>query len=144
MGVLLTRHDFKQQYTSIGQGLFIFEKEKHIPKDQQSINVGKGLSSLLLNITPTERRDKAPEVLRDMVDKYTCVTLDHIEILFTPSLDMNPVAVMLALCRNKKICMLWPGEIIDEHLIYEKPGSLEYYDVNYRGFIDTYIIAGGM
>jgi len=144
MGTLLKRNDFKKQYSLIKQGMFIFEKEKHIPKDQPIINIGKVISSELVNVDMRQRKDRAPDILREILNEYQEVTIEHIEILFTPSLEMDPVASILNLCRNRKICYVWPGEIVGEQLIYEHPGNLEYYAHSYRAFIDTYIISGGM
>ena len=144
MGTAIKRNDFKNQYPHISQGLFIFEKEKHIPKDQESLNIGEKLSRVLMDIEPDKRKTRAPDFLRDILEEYKAVNIEHIEILFTPSLDMDPVATILAYCRNKKICVVWPGKIQGERLIYSEPGSLEYYETNYKGFIDTYVITGGM
>lgn len=144
MGTLLKRNDLKKQYPVIKQGMFIFEKGKHIPKDQPIINIGKEISSALLKIEPCQRKDRAPDILREIINDYEEVTLEHIEVLFTPSLEINPAACILKLCRNRKICYVWPGKIKDEQLIYEHPGNPEYYAQNYRTFIDTYIISGGM
>lgn len=144
MGTLLKRNDLKKQYPVIKQGMFIFEKEKHIPKDQPIINIGKEISSALITIEPDQRKDRAPNVLREILDEYKEVTLEHIEVLFTPSLEMDPVASILNLCRNRKICFVWPGEIKGEQLVYEQPGSPEYYAQSFRAFIDTYIVLGGM
>ena len=144
MGTLLKRNDWKIQYPTIKQGMFIFEKEKHIPKEQPTINIGKEISSALLKIEVGQRKDRAPDVLREILNSYKEVTLEHIEVLFTPSLEMDPVASILNLCRNRKICYVWPGEIRGEQLVYESLGSLEYYAQSYRNFIDTYIISGGM
>lgn len=144
MGTLLRRNDFKRQYPTISQGLFIFEKEKHIPEGQLVINVGQKMSDALLNVRREERSAKAPDILRTLLGEDKLITLEHMEILFTPSFNMNPVAVLLSYCRNRKICVAWPGTIRGELLIYDDPGSPEYYTANYRGFIDTYIITGGM
>lgn len=144
MGTLLKRNDFKKQYPVISQGLFIFEKEKHVPSDQPVFNVGQKMSEALLNVKPESRSERIPDIFRELIDEYMMVNLEHIEILFTPSLKMDPVAMLLSLCRNKKICVVWPGKIQGEHLIYEEIGNPEYYTANYRGFIDTYVITGGM
>ena len=144
MGTVLKRNDFKKQYSVIKQGMFIFEKEKHIPKDQPIINIGKEISSALMKIEAGQRKDRAPDILREIIDDYNDVTLEHIEVLFTPSLEIDPAACILKLCRNRKICYMWPGEIKGEQLFYEQPGNPEYYAQNYRAFIDTYIILGGM
>jgi len=144
VGTRIKRTDFKRQYALTKQGLFIFEKEKHIPKEQQVLNVGQELSKLLLDSGQNNLRDIAPEMIRKLLEPYREVTLSHIEILFSPSLALDPVAVLLTLCRNRKISFGWPGRIQGEKLFYEEPASPEYYEMNYRGFIDTYIITGGV
>ncbi len=144
MGTLIKRTDFKRQYTLTRQGLFIFEKEKHIPKEQPVLNIGQELSNALIGIEGISLKERAPEIIRRLIEPYSEVALCHVEILFSPSLDINPVAELLSLCRNRKICFCWPGKIQGERLIYEDPASPEYYETNYRGYIDTYIITGGI
>jgi hypothetical protein len=64
----------------------------------------------------------------------------HVEILFTPSLEQDPVGLLLALCRNRKICIAWPGTMLDGKLFYATPDSPEYYECDPRALQDTYII----
>lgn len=144
MGVLVSRREIQTIYDTIGQGLFIFEKEKNIPKGQSTINLGSELSAKLLQVDSKERENLVAEYIFELLGPEKSITITHWELLFTPSLKLNPIAVLLSMCRNRKICISWPGKICGEQLIYEEPGKLEYYNVSYRGFIDTYIVLGGM
>ena len=144
MGTTISRAEFQKQYMLTQQGLFVFEKEKHVPKALVKLNIGQSLSEVLVNCDENELSEKTSELIQKIVEPYTEVALSHIEILFSPSLNLNPVAIMLALCRNRKLCFCWPGRIQGDRLVYEEPTSPEYYEINFRGLIDTYIIIGGI
>ena len=140
MGTRLSRSDFRRQYPAVYQGLFVFYVAKRIPKEQPTINLGYELSMRLLNV-PAERRCFETETcLRTIVDEYRTVTLTHIEVLFTPSLKQDTIGALLALCRNRKVCICWPGCISGNTLTYAEPSSPEYYEVDYTKFVDTYVI----
>ena len=80
------------------------------------------------------------QLLQQVMDKAGDVTVTHTEILFTPSLEQDAAGLLLSYCRNKKVCVVWPGCITDEKLIYATPESPEYYEADLSRFIDTYII----
>lgn len=140
MGTKLSRSDFRRQYSAVYQGLFVFYAAKRIPKEQPSINLGYELSMRLLNVPAERRCFETESYLRAIVGEYQAVTLTHIEILFTPSLKQDAIGALLALCRNRKICICWPGDISGNMLIYAEPSSPEYYEVDYTKFVDTYVI----
>ena len=81
-----------------------------------------------------------PQVLENAVASYTAATLTHPEILFSPCFHMDVVRALLALCRNRKICVAWPGTMLDGKLFYATPDSPEYYECDPRTLQDTYII----
>lgn len=140
MGVKIRRSDFRRQYPTAYQGLFVFSDAKRLPKDHPVLNLGYELSERLMVIPAEKRCFEIDACLRNIVENYAAVTLSHIEILFTPSLRQDAVGALLALCRNRKICLSWPGRIAGETLTYAEPSSPEYYEADYTRFIDTYVI----
>ena len=140
MGTKLSRSDFRRQYPAVYQGLFVFSDAKRLPKDQPSINLGYELSKRLKDIEAERRQFEIDACLRSIVSEHKAVTLTHIEILFTPSLKQDAIGAILTLCRNRKICLCWPGHIRDGMFIYADPSSPEYYEADYTRFIDTYVI----
>ena len=77
MGTLLKRNDLKKQYSVINQGMFIFEKEKYVPKNQSIISIGKEISSILMKIEAGQWKDRASDILREIIDEYKEVTLEY-------------------------------------------------------------------
>ena len=140
MGVKISRIDFRRQYLAVYQGLFVFSNAKHMPKNQPEVNLGYELSRRLLEINVQQRIFGLADCLRAIVAAYNAVSITHIEILFTPSLKQDVVGALLALCRNRKVCVCWPGHIGDRMLTYADPSCPEYYETDYAGLVDTYVI----
>lgn len=140
VGITLQRRDFRAQYGNCTQGLFIFQNPRRIPKDQPCINVGQELSTALSKIPPDERSIRASVCLADIVASYKAAALEHIEVLFTPSLRLDAIEAIRAACRNRKLCVAWPGIIQDNTLTYATPDSPEYYQADIARYTDTYII----
>lgn len=141
MGTRLKRLDFRAQYPKLSQGLFIFQNPKRIPKDQAVINVGRELSAALLDIPVSDRSFRVSVCLADIVSHASVATLTNIEILFTPSLHLDDaVEAIRAVCRNRKLCIAWPGIIQDTTLTYTTPDSPEYFQGDLSKYADTYLI----
>ena len=140
MATILKRLDFKQRYPATRQGLFIVSSEKRLPKGQEVINIGRFLSSALVGMSEVDRPDAVVPLMASAVSRSTAMTLTHIEILFTPELRLDVVGTLLSLCRNRKICIAWPGAIRAGKLYYATPEDPEYYECDPRPLQDTYII----
>ena len=140
MATLLKRLEFKQRYPAIRQGLFIVPAEKRLPKSQDDVNIGKLLSAALVEMSEDDRADAVTTLIANAVSRFAAVTLTHIEILFTPELHLDLVGTLLALCRNRKICIVWPGTMEGGKLYYATPEDPEYYERDPRPLQDTYII----
>ena len=140
MATYLKRLEFKQRYPCIQQGLFILPTEKRIPRDQPEVNLGRLLSTALYNIPPDDRPGSITRMLSEAIAEYQTVTLTHIELLFTPSFELDVVSILLAQCRNKKICTVWPGTMLDGKLYYATPEHPEFYECDPYPLQDTYIV----
>ena len=140
MATQLKRIEFKQRYPAFHQGLFIVLNSKRIPKDQAEVNLGRTVSAALVEIPAEDRPAMVPQVLGETVASYTAVTLTHLEILFSPGFHLDVIGMLLALCRNRKLCIAWPGTMLDGKLFYATPDSPEYYECDPRALQDTYII----
>ncbi len=140
MATQLKRLEFKQRYPSMQQGLFVVLSAKRLPKDRAEVNLGRAVSVALAEIPAEDRPAMVPHVLGDTVAPYSAVTLTHPEILFSPSFHLDVIGALLALCRNRKMCIAWPGTLLDGKLFYATPDSPEYYECDPRALQDTYII----
>ena len=140
MATPLNRLEFKQRYPGIHQGLFIVFAEKRLPKGQDELNLGRVLSDELCQVPADDRPGAVAQAISRLVSSYQAVTLTHPEILFTPSFHLDVVGILLSQCRNRKICIAWPGTLLDGKLFYAMPEYPEYYECDPRSLQDTYII----
>ena len=91
-------------------------------------SVNRALCQQLLDQPEKERKLRASEILGDLVQgmKGDPILLDNTEVLFDPSLYLNPLKALQSVSRNKRIVASWSGEIVDSHLIYAQPDHPEY------------------
>ena len=140
MATSLNRLEFKRQYSKCPQGLFILVTEKRFLKGLPEINMGQQLSMFLCDVEEHNRPGRVMEGLVHILAPYCEAYLTHIEILFTPTLQLDAVRSLLSLCRNRKICIRWPGSVLNDTLLYATPECREYYECDLHALQDTYII----
>ena len=92
------------------------------------INVNLELSRRMLPLTTRQRALKAAAFMSDIVASVASeiVILNHIEILFDPALQQEPLRLLENLSRRKTIVALWPGTIQGSYLVYAEPEHAEY------------------
>jgi len=52
--------------------------------------------------------------------------LDRLEVLFTPTLQLDVLRLLLDLGRSGRLIAIWPGEYQNTRLTYAMPGHPEY------------------
>ena len=92
------------------------------------INVGLSLSERLLDVAPLHRAAKVSGLLTDLIaeGETSVVLLDDIEILFEPSLELDPLGLLRDLARRTTLVVVWPGEANSDSLTYATPGHPEH------------------
>lgn len=92
------------------------------------LNLGLELSKKLLNLTFKERKLKAFDIITDLSDVQasSCLAVDNTEIIFDPSLMINPLGLLQSLSRNRLLIWSWNGEVENGHVTYAYPGHPEY------------------
>lgn len=92
------------------------------------INLGLILSQMLLDLTERQRALKMPQLVDQIIgcieDKPA--VLDHIEILFEPSLQQDPLRLLQGMSRNRTILAIWNGQVNNEYLTYAAIEHPEY------------------
>ena len=136
----LSRLEFRQSYPRYSQGLFILTAGRRLPKDQPELNIGRIVSATLADVAREQWPGKISGIVLDAVREYRSVSLTHIEVLFTPTLRVNAVLMLLSLCRNRKLCLLWPGTMQSDSLVYGTPDIPEFYECDLKNLRDTYIV----
>jgi len=92
------------------------------------INLGLKLSQMLLDLTERQRVLKVPQLVDQIIGSIedNPAILDHIEILFEPSLQQDPLRLLQGLSRNKTILAIWNGQVNNGYLTYASADHPEY------------------
>jgi adenylate kinase family enzyme len=92
------------------------------------LNLGLELSKKLLSLTVHERKLKASEIIADLLDLKDTLRLavDNTEIIFDPSLMLNPLGLLQSVSRTRLLIWSWNGEVEDSYITYAYPGHPEH------------------
>jgi hypothetical protein len=105
-------------------------------RDIKQINLNLELSSRLLEYSIKQRPLKATEITTEIIEHLSSpVLLDKLNILFEPSLQTDPLALLKSLSRNKTIIAFWSGSLKDNKLFYAEPGYPEYRSYPVQDFV---------
>lgn len=101
------------------------------------INVNLELSKLLLELTQKQRSLKAERLLKQIIGNTDneVIFLEHLEILFDTSLQLDPLRCLQKLARNCTIVAVWSGNVENNHLIYAEREHPEYKIYPVDGFL---------
>jgi hypothetical protein len=77
------------------------------------INLGLALSERLIELAPAQRPSKVSEIAEALVAQAgdDVVLVDDIEILFEPSLQLDPLVLLRDLARRRTLVVVWPGVV---------------------------------
>ena len=104
------------------------------------INLSEYLARELLPLSPRERCRKTQGILASLAEAHQPVVFDHIELLFEPSLALQPLSLLKQLSRSAVIVVLWPGAITEHQLTYAQPMHPEYQHYDSDELQDVFII----
>lgn len=102
------------------------------------VNVGVKLGQRLAATPVSERGFSANELLRDITVSARSnapLLLDNLEVLFEPSLKINPLDLIKRLAHARSVVAVWPGELRDDRLVYARLGHPEYRDYTRDGIV---------
>ncbi len=105
-------------------------------RDIKQINLNLELSSRLLEYSIKQRPLKVAELTVDLIEALPApIVLDKLDILFDPSLQTDPLALLQSLSRSKTIIAFWSGSLKDNKLFYAEPGYPEYRSYPVQDFV---------
>jgi hypothetical protein len=102
------------------------------------VNVGVELGHCLAVTPVADRAFSANELLRGITDSVcgdAPLLLDNLEVLFEPSLKINPLDLIKRLAHSRRVVAVWPGEMRDDRLVYASMGHPEYRDYTRDGVV---------
>ena len=98
--------------------------------DYAILNVGKELSASLLTVSLPERSRFLQQWLIDTLSLFQTkpVLCTCIDLLFDPSLKIDPLFLWRQAARVTQVIVLWPGEYSDGILSYATPAHHHYWN----------------
>jgi tRNA 2-selenouridine synthase SelU len=104
----------------------------------EPLNVGLELGGRLASIQNSKRGFYAGELLREITDKERTeapLLLDNLELLFEPSLQINPLDLVRRLAHSTRVVAVWPGELRSDRLVYADMSHPEHRDYSRDGVV---------
>lgn len=90
-------------------------------------NLNLFLSRALLDLTSQQRQLQVVPLLDSwLATQGGCVLVDNLEMLFDPSLKVDPLLVLQRLSRERTVVAAWPGGWDGHRLTYAEPGHPEH------------------
>jgi ATPase family protein associated with various cellular activities (AAA) len=92
------------------------------------LNINLELSKRLLELTRSQRARQVERLFREVIASAPggVVLLDNLEILFDPSLEVEPLRLLQIASRNRTLVVTWNGHYREGTLTYAEPGHPEY------------------
>lgn len=93
-----------------------------------TLSVGLKLSQALLPIAPKQRSRQANRILPRLAKEYAPGPLlcADIELLFEPSLSLDPLLLLRQISRQVTLVVAWPGTFQNGKLAYAVPEHAHY------------------
>ena len=92
-----------------------------------NLNLETSRRLLDLDLTEHQRALRLPRVLEDILGRdMSPVVLDHIELIFDPAFQQDPLGLLKALSRHRTVVAAWSGMVDDGYLTYAVPGHREF------------------
>jgi len=104
----------------------------------EPLNVGLELGRRLAATPNNKRGFSAGALLRENADREhteDLLLLDNLELLFEPSLQINPLDLVRRLAHSKRVVAVWPGELRGDRLVYADMSHPEHRDYSRDGMV---------
>ena len=92
------------------------------------LSIGRELSAILFEVPVKQRARTAQHWTKDRLRPLGPgpVLLTHIDLLFEPTLALNPLSLLQATSRNVRMVVAWPGTYANGMLAYGVPEHKHY------------------
>ncbi len=97
--------------------------------DVPMISFNLEVSELLKDVKTKFRPVRADNEVKDILNRYSeyeIIGITDFEVLFSPSLKLEPISYFNSRSRNQVIILVWPDTIDGDALVYAEPGHSEY------------------
>ncbi|MFC4660781.1 BREX-3 system P-loop-containing protein BrxF [Oceanobacillus aidingensis] len=94
----------------------------------EKVNTNFILSQGLINIAKNKYPLYVEDIILDTIsNKNKVYLLQHIDILFDPTLQIHPIRLLENISKTYKLVVEWPGRYEDNQLFYAEYGHPEYF-----------------
>ncbi|WP_160881876.1 BREX-3 system P-loop-containing protein BrxF [Aeromonas veronii] len=92
------------------------------------LELSEQLCERLLPLSCNDRSRHVSDIIAQMLNGIASdvVWLDRIQVLFEPTLELDPLRQLQDLARLKPIVAIWPGQITERFLTFSVPGRDDY------------------
>ena len=91
------------------------------------IQLSLALGHRLLDLPAQQRALQASTIVADLLAGIGVLLVENIELLFEPTLRLDPMRALRAGSRRRPLIVIWPGALTEGgHLVYAEPGHPEY------------------
>ena len=96
--------------------------------DWPFLPVGEHLSAALMVVPPNRRGRVARDWLQAEIEHFRpgLLVCTEIDLLFEPTLELDPLALFRQVSRKTKLIVLWPGTYENNTLAYAVPEHAHY------------------
>lgn len=104
----------------------------------EPLNVSLLLGRRLAAMPHHQRGFAVGELLRECAEQEGTtgpLLLDNLEILFEPSLQINPIDIIKRLAHARPVVAVWPGTVGDDRLLYAERSHPEHRDYRRDGMV---------
>ncbi len=102
--------------------------------DSSTIFLSEIISEKLLSLSQSKRKSAVEDLVEELIETIDSpyVILKRIHVLFEPSLEIDPLKLLIRLAKYKNLIVFWPGVCVPEGLSISNPGQKDYhfYSVN--------------
>jgi hypothetical protein len=125
---------------SVGSGKSYILRDCHRVTGSTYINLNQWLSQHLLEIPIRHRPSQVERRLRRILDKPSPLLIDHIELLFEPELELDPLRALKSLSRHATLVVAWPGVVVDGYMTYAVTGHPHHRRYTAREWDDVIVV----
>ncbi|HMM23128.1 MAG TPA: BREX-3 system P-loop-containing protein BrxF [Selenomonadales bacterium] len=110
-----------------GSGKSKMMRELATNRGWRYINCRELVTDELLELVPKARPQEAPQIMGGILTRLQAevILLDNLQVLFTPMLNLDPLAILKQLGRKHTLIAAWPGAYEDGSLTYLELGQSE-------------------
>lgn len=97
----------------------------------ETVNLGVSLPAAVLRQETDWSPTRTPPLISSLAPAHApAMLLDHIEVLFAPSLKINVIELLAQVARRLPVCASWPGEVSNARLRYARRDHPESVDAD--------------